>query len=217
MIKISKGQPPQSFIKWISSKPKNKNENEWFKELFQQGKWDIVGDLSFKNAEEQFFICCYCCDYVSGDSSDTKNEHVVARDIAPEKSLDYTNILASCNKLRQCDHAHGNKALPLTPLMPECETEFNFKLSGRVEGLTDRATEAINVLNLGKDENANKSLVEKRKKIINDLLWANGVDPSEGLEDEELIEMIVEEIMTPVEGKLTPFAPILVNVMRGWL
>jgi hypothetical protein len=38
--------------------------------------------------------------------------------------------------------AHGSQPLPLTPLMPECETELRFKFSGRVEGLTERACTA---------------------------------------------------------------------------
>ena len=35
--------------------------------------------------------------------------------------------------------------LLLTPFMNECETEFKFKISGRVEGLTYRAIETIKV------------------------------------------------------------------------
>ncbi len=76
------------------------------------------------------------------------NEHVVTRSIAPNRSLDFSNIVASCTTPRQCDAAHKLQPFALTPFMNECETEFKFKISGRVEGLTDRAIETIKVLKL---------------------------------------------------------------------
>ena len=72
--------------------------------------------------------------------------------------------------------------------MAECETELKFKLSGRVEGLTKRAKDAITVLNLGESEQSNRSLVEKRKQLVSSLLMVNGVDPDDGLEDDALID-----------------------------
>ncbi len=101
--------------------------------------------------------------------------------------------------------------------MPECETEFEFKLSGRVTGKSDRAVEAIKVLNLGDREQNNRSLIEKRKQLVHSLLFINGVDPSEGLDDNDLIEMVVEELSEPENGKLEAFAPVAVNVLRQWL
>ncbi len=61
-------------------------------------------------------------------------------------------IVASCNTPNQCGDAHKSQHLPLTPLMTECETELRFKISGRVEGLSDRAADTIRVLNLGDHE-----------------------------------------------------------------
>lgn len=218
MRKITKDQPPTSFSDWVSYKPANKNENQWFEEIYNQKRWDLVADLGHHNAKEQYYLCAYCCVRITGDYTDTVNEHVEARKINSSRSLDHTNIVASCKTKGQCDSAHKAQALPLTPLMDECETELKFKISGRVEGLTDRAKEAIHVLNLGEDEVSNKALIEKRKQLSHDLmLYTHGLNPEQGLEDDELLQSVIDDLLTPQDGKLEPFAPVVVNILRNWL
>lgn len=217
MRKITKTAPPQSFVTWVRSKPNNKNENQWFQELYKQGQQQVIADLSRHNATEQFYLCAYCCDRVTGDSSDTMNEHVEARAIAPKRSLDFHNIVASCRTSNQCDSAHKSQPFALTPFMNECETELNFKISGRVEGLTARARETIRVLNLGDNEQNNKSLVEKRKQLSHNLMWSNGINPSQGLEDDDLLLLVIDDLMTPQNGELAPFAPVVANILRNWI
>lgn len=217
MRKIVKGGGPQSFSQWVSKKPKSKNENQWFQALYEQEKWSIVSELSKHNAQEQYYLCAYCCDRISGESNDTLNEHVEARAIAPGRSLDYLNIVASCKAKGQCDESHKSQILPLTPLMDECETELKFKISGRVEGITKRAIESIRVLNLGDDEQHNKALIEKRKQLSHNLLWVNDIDPAAGLEDEQLLNMVIGDLLSPKDGKLEPFAPVVANILRNWI
>jgi len=145
------------------------------------------------------------------------NEHVQARKLAPHRSLDFTNIAASCTTPNQCDAAHGSQPFSLTPLMAECETELQFMISGRVSGTTARAQDAIRVLNLGDNETHNKKLIEIRKQFIDSLLWTNGIDPDEGLEDDDLLTAVINDFSSPQNGRLTPYAPVLVNILRGWL
>jgi hypothetical protein len=101
--------------------------------------------------------------------------------------------------------------------MAECETELRFKISGRVAGLSDRSITMVQVLNLGDQEKNNRALIEKRKQLSNALLWANGINPDEGLEDEELLKMLIDELIEPQEGQLEPFAPVVINILQGWL
>lgn len=177
-------------------------------------------DIRHACTAEQFYLCAYCCHVISGSNVDTMNEHVEAQDIAKNRTLDFNNLVASCRTPNQCDAAHGSQALPLTPLMPECETELRFKLSGRVEGLSDRAREAIRILNLGDTEQNNKALIEKRKQLVDGLIWANyGNDPDQLQleEDEELIRILIDDLARPQNGRLEPFAPVLSNILRGRL
>lgn len=208
MRKIEKGHEP--------------NRLSAFKRHSPYARYPSLSDVERRDIRqactvEQFYLCAYCCQSISGRNDDTMNEHVEAQDLAPNRTLDFTNIVASCKKPNQCDAAHGSQPLPLTPLMPECETELRFRRSGRVKGLTDRAVEAIRVLNLGDIETNNKALIEQRKQQVDSLIWAKyGDDPNnlELEEDLELIHLLIDDLQTPQNGKLEPFAPVLANILK---
>lgn len=208
MRRILKGAEPQGLTDWKRTHP-----HGTYTDLSSRERQAIRQACAL----EQNYLCGYCCDVISGESVDTANEHVEAQKPAPHRTLDFSNIIASCTAAHHCDNAHGSQTLPLTPFMPECESELRYKISGRVEGLTDRARETIRVLNLGDTELANKALIEKRKRLCDALLWTNGVDPEEGLEDEELVRMLIGDLLQPKDQRLEAFAPVLVNIMHGRL
>ena len=211
MLKIDKGQEPDSRSAYKRLHPLAR-----YPELTEAQRQEIRHTC----AAEQFYLCAYCCQRISGTNQDTMNEHVEAQDRAPNRTLDFSNLVASCTTPKQCDAAHGAQPLPLTPLMPECETELRFKLSGRVDGLTERARETIRVLNLGDSEQNNKALVAKRKQLVDSLIWTHyGPNQQQLLqeEDHELLQMLIAELSQPQQGKLEPFAPVLVNILRNLL
>lgn len=210
MRKITKiaGFEPPSLKQW-----KSRNPQGTYKDLPAEIRVEIRAEC----LQEQFYLCAYCCQSISGLNNDCMNEHVEARQIAPQRGLDFTNIVASCTSKGQCDDAHGSVPLPLTPFMDACESELEFKISGRVTGNTDRAKEAIKILNLGDTEQNNRGLIEKRKQLVHTLLLMNGIDASEGLDDNDLIALVIKDIATPKDGKLEPFSPAVVNVLRQWL
>lgn len=208
MRKINKGPEPGSLIQW-----KHRHPHGSYDQLSERERQDIRTACS----EEQFYLCAYCCQDISGTNADTMNEHVEARRLAPNRSLDFNNIVASCTTPLQCDASHGSQVLPLTPLMDECETELKFMLSGRVQGLSQYAEQSIHVLNLGDHERNNKKLIEKRKQLSHHLLFVNGVAPDEGLEDEDLLRILIAELSQPVDGRLEAFSPVVVNILRQWI
>lgn len=208
MRKINKCGEPQKLTAWKRGNPSGR-----YADLQEPERQAIRTHC----ASEQMYLCAYCCKTINGDSTDTVNEHVEPRSVAPNKELDINNIVASCSTKGQCDDSHKAKIIPLTPLMSACENELRFSVSGRVEGLTDRAKSSIAILNLGGHERDNKKLVEMRKQLINSLLFQNGVDPSQGLEDKELLEMVINDIEKPESGRLQPFAPIVRNILEQWI
>jgi len=210
MRKISKvvGFEPISLTQF-----KARNPQGIYKDLSDVERQDIRTEC----LKEQFYICAYCCQSISGIDHDCMNEHVEAQRISPNRSVDFTNIVASCTSAHQCDDSHGSQPLLLTPFMAECETEFEFKLSGRVKGKTPRAVDTINVLNLGDTEQNNRGLIEKRKQMVNAILFTNGIDPDEGLEDNDLIAEVINDISMPDSGKLEGFSPVVINVLRQWI
>jgi len=207
MRTISKGPEPSDLTAW-----KHKNPHKSYDELDP-----IIRRIIRQCAlEEQFYLCAYCCQGIE-DIDGCHNEHLEAQKLNPAHTLDFSNIVASCNTPNQCGNAHQSQHLPLTPLMAECETELRFKVSGRVEGVTDRAIDTIQVLNLGDHEKNNRALIEKRKQLSNALLWTNGINPDEGLEDEELLEMLIDDLSQPQQNQMEPFMPVVINILRSWL
>ena len=206
MRNINKGIEPKSLALWRRAHP-----NSNYDDLTHIERQSIRADC----LKEQFYLCAYCCQAITDENC--MNEHVEARNIAPNRSLDFSNIVASCTTPKQCDDAHGSQNLPLTPLVTECETELKFKISGRIVGLTARAQESIRVLNLGDTEQNNRSLIEKRKQLSHALLFAKDINPSAGLDDEQLINMVINDISQPTSGKLEAFSPVVANILQGWL
>jgi uncharacterized protein (TIGR02646 family) len=207
MRTISKGAEPSNLTAW-----KYINPHKHYNHLTE----DIRRIIRQHALEEQFYLCAYCCQRIQ-DIDDCHNEHVEAQNLNPGRTLDFSNIVASCNTPNQCGDAHKSQHLPLTPLMAECETELRFKISGRVEGLSNRATDTIRVLNLGDHEKNNRALIEKRKQLSNALLWTNGINPDEGLEDEELLGMLINDLSQPQQNQMEPFTPVVINILQSWL
>ncbi len=200
MRKITKGIEPAELTSW-----KRKNPRGRYDDLSHAER----GAINDATRQEQFGLCAYCCKKIG--ESDSMNEHVEARNIAKNRTLDFSNIVASCITPKQCDAAHGSQPLPLTPLMVECETELKFYFSGDVEGLTDRAKQAIDVLNLN-----NQSLIAKRKQQIKTLVMPPDTTESVLLWDGETIEMFINEWLQKPDddGQLQAYSPVLVNVLR---
>jgi len=205
---INKGKEPLSLTAW-----KKKHKGMRYSDLPAKERLDIREACLL----EQFYLCAYCCSSIGESDQSCHNEHVESQDSAPNRTVDFFNIVASCNKSKQCGIAHKAQHLPLTPLMLECEVELKFYLNGLVEGLTDRAKEAIRVLNLGDKEQLNRSLIETRKQLVEALLYQQGENPGDiEILDDDLLEIIIQDLKVPENSRLMPFSPVLINILKGW-
>ncbi len=206
MRKIEKCAECEELLEWKRKNPQGKYEN--LDAPTRQA-------LRLSLLTEQHGLCAYCCHQLL-DIDDCHNEHLQAQDRLKEGTLDYDNLLASCNAKKQCGDAHGTQILPLTPLMPECETELRFKWSGRVEGKTERAKASIRMLRLGGTEDNNRALIARRKALCDALIFRSYGSNSTALqlEDSAMLQLLIDEIAVPQNGRLEPFAPVLVNILR---
>lgn len=208
MRKINKGAEPQA-LTHFKRNGRSKNYND-----LSHTERSAIREAC---ASEQLYLCAYCCTEISGTSSDTMNEHLQCRDHHPQLGLSFNNIVASCKTSGQCDAAKGNQTIKLSPLMSECEHELRFLLSGRVEGLSPRAIDTIRVLNLGDHERNNKKLVEKRRVLAQATLQTEDLGPSSSIEDDELLQLLIDDLSQPTQGRLQPYAPVMVNILKNWL
>ena len=203
MRKIQKADEPASFAKY-----KQHNPTHQYKDLNDE---IVRQDIRQKCTEEQYYLCAYCCKEISGTNVDTMNEHIQPRHHYPNLSMDFNNIVASCNQTGHCDNSKDSKILPLTPLMDECETEFEFRINGTVSGKTERARSAIDILQLN-----HKKLCESRKQAINYILIIHGLGNPIEVEDDELLQSVCDDIIQPENGKLIAFTPAIVNAIKNW-
>lgn len=184
-----------------------------WKKAHPHGRYcDIAGnvraDIRTACIREQLGLCAYCCKPITVTNS--HNEHVQAQLTAPNLTMDYNNIVASCNTRGQCGDSHNSQPLPLTPLMDECETEIRFYYSGKVAGLTDRAEQSIDILNL-----KFRKLKEARKRAIEAINYEFGCPPQEAAElDSDLIEILINELSPHGKDEMKPYAPVLMNILR---
>ncbi|MEH1779391.1 MAG: retron system putative HNH endonuclease [Nostoc sp.] len=87
---IKKSEEPESFTVW-----KNLANEDWqpsWENFSKPQKTDVHNSL----LQEQGFICCYCGRRINTD--DSHLEHLKPRTTYPQSALEYTNILASCQK-----------------------------------------------------------------------------------------------------------------------
>ena len=162
--------------------------------------------------KEQFGLCGYCCQRI--DENNSNNEHVISQQSDKNQTLNFANIIASCKKKDRCNQARGAKELALTPFMPECELELKFYLSGKLEGNTIRATEAINSLGLD-----NRAIREERKNLVDELIFTEGLFSNElQLRGDEFLNDMISKLDKPDDsGMLLAHSPALINIIRGFL
>lgn len=92
MIKITKEGEPDF---WTNFKRKNPEVN-YYQLSNSEAGIQVRKKLREYLVKEQYRICCYCCRRI--DMNNSLNEHVRPKDLYPNETMDYDNILASCSK-----------------------------------------------------------------------------------------------------------------------
>ncbi|MDD6572028.1 MAG: TIGR02646 family protein [Thermoflexaceae bacterium] len=159
MIYIEKKEEPVWLLEYKQNNPEATYDSESFAGYREQLRDELI--------LEQHSLCAYCCSHINNDKA--HNEHIEPRhprNGVSLRSLDYSNIVASCNNKSTCGSKKKNEYDSesfVSPLNPDCEDVFTYYPDGVMEG--NQYT--IDLLNLNAYE-----LKEARKavyKIIKDL------------------------------------------------
>lgn len=208
MKKINKRNEPQSLTDFKNSFPMLKYEN------LTPGYEQVRIDIRNSCIGEQFFLCAYCCNRIT--ISDSHNDHIIPQSdtIGANLTLNYENIVASCQASNHCGHKKGEHKISVTPLMDCCESDIIYQLNGKMTHRNPNAQSTINILNL-----RDRGLNNKRKNIIDLILFQYVEDLNNMvLEDPEYLKMIIDEIsQVDQHGKLEAFSPVIINVLRQFL
>ena len=75
------------------------------------GNENVRIDIRESCVNEQFFLCAYCCDRITATSS--HNEHIIPQNsvLGENLTLDYNNIVASCQSNNNCGHKKDNNLI----------------------------------------------------------------------------------------------------------
>lgn len=178
---------PVEVEKWVAkTKPK-----QW---TLSQDNYETYKILREQLRQEQHGLCCYCCQALEERA---EIDHILDRKKHPTKTYDYANLLLSCKTPNQCNNAKGHQNLELTPLMIECDAEIKINLAGELESKSDRAEQAIQLLNLN-----NPTLCNKRKAKIDMVSFTfdpNSTEIPINIMDRETLDVILQAFGGSIE------------------
>ena len=182
MKHIVKDRNTPSFDEWMALA--NEDWKPTYADLSDPEKKEVKDSLM----KEQGYICCYCECRLTG--KDSHIEHFNPQSNDHSATLDYTNMLCSCQnqlkkrKPRRCGHSKDNwfdEDLLISPLDSNCEERFAYTADGRIQPANESdnaATITIEKLKLDIEK-----LNDSRKKAIEPFL-------DDHLGDSEFLELV---------------------------
>lgn len=204
---IQKKISPMFFEDFKASYRANKGVMPTYEDFRTSGRYH---DLKTLLIEEQNYLCCYCMKQIEDYNSHI--EHFIPRSKNPSLALDYYNILASCNGLKEqrenCGHKKDdwyNKYFTVSPLDNQCDSLFTYTIDGHIKSYNKdtRAQETINKLEL------DSSLLTRARKSAIYIC---------GLFDEDFDELKKNELIdffnTPQDGKLLSFCNAIIYCLK---
>lgn len=210
MRPIVRSAEPAAFTTW-----KAQGSSDWqpsWDNFQKPQKTEVLGTL----LRDQGFVCCYCEQRV--DTRGSHIEHLQSRHAAPHLSLEFTNLLASCQgdlpkAPAHCGHLKGDAALEVQPLMADCRDFFIFDSAGGIRPSdaptrTEVARRAIETLGLNIPK-----LTAMRLAAIDGALTLF----EEGASDEEVRQLIAFIESRDAGGHHTPFASAVVQFLAAYL
>jgi uncharacterized protein (TIGR02646 family) len=174
MFKISKNEP-DFFIKSKSKVKFPKNSNAWSSTEIEAIRPQLREHILL---EEQNLLCAYCEKTVDDNPKNSNIDHfkLKAGHLFPEKTLDYTNLVVSCNTNGRCS-SYKDTHIKLkedynnivNPIIENPDDFFDYLITGRIIAIDNnpKAEFTINIFQLGRDRN--EPLSRQRKEIADSL------------------------------------------------
>jgi len=213
---IEKSKPPKSLIDY------KRTPNAIYEGC---GKKDIRIHL----IAEQGGICAYCMGRISDERDKDLGkpkceiEHFEPQDKAPEKALDYKNMLGVCNgnagqpeKLQHCDTKKGNQVLSslLNPLSKNIERYILYSSNGRIKSNNETLDNQLNeILNLNM-----QNLINARKGkldiVINRL---RAINPKKDWKVADLKKELKNWAERNTKNEFEPYSGIVIYFIEKWI
>jgi len=168
MFKINKEEP--NFFKRAKKKIKSpKNSNAWSNEQISIIRSELRKHIL---NNEQKCLCAYCEKQISYNQNKSNIDHFKTRNLFPQETLNYNNLLVSCNRKDTCS-TFKDKNIKckseydsiINPVIEDPNDFFDYLPTGEIvaKKFDPKAEYTIKAFNLGTIE-ADK-LVQSRKQI----------------------------------------------------
>jgi uncharacterized protein (TIGR02646 family) len=212
---IKKGEEPESFKTW---KALARTTPNWGYSYLQNPEKRELHDALLR---EQGYICCYCGMRITRESSHI--EHLKPQSATdPDLSIDYTNVLASCQREREpkkpihCGVAKDDwydENLLVSPLKANCSEFFIYTDDGQIleaDAVDKKAAAATTIdrlcLNIPK-------LIAVRKEVIKNLLVDIDI---EELTDEETQKLLQGFEKPDTNGRYDEFCAAIAYILKQY-
>lgn len=215
MKRIYKNDEPQEILQW-KSKFKNKNGRvPRYSDLNEVE--NLPHKILLKNSllSEQGHICCYCCKLIRTDNSHIEHIRPKERDEYRAISLEYENLLASCqgyhDREENCGHSKDNafnEELFVSPLEENCESLFEFSDRGKIKAAdgNERAAYTIEILNLD---------TEQLNAARTEAMWVSGA--MDELTEDECRRLLDKFQSVDERGRYAGFSDAIVYQLKKQL
>jgi uncharacterized protein (TIGR02646 family) len=159
-----------SYFRTVKSKvefPKVKGawENEDISKIRPQLRRDML-------LEEQSLLCAYCEKEIDDNPQNSNIDHFKTRNLFPELTLEYSNLLVSCNTDERCSnfkdsHIKNKEEYDniVNPAFENPNDYFDYLPTGEIIAKNEKGQFTIDIFNL-KD----KSLTQCRLQIVKSLI-----------------------------------------------
>lgn len=206
---IKDNRQPDFFSEWKRNYRNKTGRNASYKAL----QWEHNEYLKLKRflIQEQYHLCCYCCNRVR--ENDSHIDHFIPQSVDDTKQLDYQNMFVSCRGYIEgistvdeefCGHRRKSwydKHFIVSPLEEDCEKLFEFLADGTIlpKDNDPRASKMIEKFGLNE-----YALKKAREKAINTAYENIGF--TNGMIDHNTLQEEISFNKNPdVNGELPPF------------
>jgi uncharacterized protein (TIGR02646 family) len=122
--------------------------------------------------DEQSLLCAYCEKEIDENAKNSNIDHFKTRNLFPEETLNYYNLLISCNTHGRCSYLKDNSIKYrdeyeniVNPIIEDPNDFFDYLTTGEIVAKNEKGQFTIDIFNLD-----DKSLIECREQIAKALL-----------------------------------------------
>jgi len=163
MFKITKNEP--KYFTVAKSKIKlPKVKGAWNSKEIMEIRPKLRGDILL---EEQNLLCAYCEKAIDDNPNYSNIDHFKTRNLFPEETLNYENLLVSCNSYNRCSSFKDKNIKSkddykniINPVVENPDEYFDYLITGEIIAKNSKAEFTIYIFQL-----QSEALIESRLQV----------------------------------------------------